>query len=50
MIAIFGLINIGWGVAGFVIGALVFRNNPKKGEEIVQELKDRIAQLEAKIK
>ncbi len=27
------------GVVGFIVGALVFRNNAKKGEEIIDNLK-----------
>lgn len=33
------------GIAGFVIGALVFRNNTSKFEKIIQELKDKVDQL-----
>ena len=34
------------GLAGFVLGALVYRNNSAKFDELIQKIKD----LEAKIK
>lgn len=40
------LLTIGVGIVGFVVGALVFRNNSAKFNELIEKIK----QLEDKIK
>ncbi len=37
-------------VAGFVAGALVFRNNAKKGEAIIAKVQEEAEELKAKAK
>lgn len=42
--------NIIYAAVGFVIGALVFRNNTKAGNALVTDLQEKIKNLEDKIK
>lgn len=35
---------------GFVVGALVFRNNAKKGEALIQKAQEEAAELKEKVK
>jgi uncharacterized membrane-anchored protein YhcB (DUF1043 family) len=37
-------------VAGFVAGALTFRNNAKKGETLIGKVQDEASQLKDKVK
>lgn len=36
-------------LAGFIVGAFVFRNNPITGERIAQMVEDRIKELKGKL-
>lgn len=48
LLSIFSLGNLLGVAAGFILGALVFRNNKAAGEKVVQDLKDELQKLKDK--